>query len=59
MVNRIFFVDGIRLPCILLSLKQTKENSMKLRHLIEDTIALISILGGAYAALIIGHGFGL
>ena len=59
MVNRIFFVDDIRPPCILLLLKQTKENSMKLRHLIEDTIALISILGGSYAALIIGHGLGL
>jgi hypothetical protein len=32
---------------------------MKLRHIIEDTIALLSILGGSYAALIIGHGFGL
>ena len=59
MVNRIFLVDGIRLPCILLSLKKPRRGSMKLRHIIEDTIALLSILGGSYAALIIGHGLGL
>ena len=32
---------------------------MKLRHVIGDLIGAIAIFGGGYAALVIGHGFGL
>ena len=32
---------------------------MKLRDIIGDLIGIIAIFGGGYAALVVGHGFGL
>ena len=32
---------------------------MRLRDIIGDLIGIVAILGGAYAALVIGHGIGL
>ena len=32
---------------------------MKIRHVIADAIGIIAIFGGGYAALVVGHGFGL